>query len=63
MSIEDDNYLEEVLFKRDKTRLKTLLREYRDHIITVYWSKMQHQDIVTLIQEVDDAIKLIINNL
>ncbi len=49
--------------KYDKTRLRNLLRNYRDHIITKYRIVMKHIPIVEVIDRVDNAIKLISNNL
>lgn len=49
--------------KYDITRLKNLLRNYRDSIITNRANIYQNIKIVDIIDEVDRAIKLITNNL
>ena len=45
--------------KKDITRLKNLLRDYRDHMITRYKVKCTHYDIVEIINEIDNSIKTI----
>lgn len=49
--------------KYDITRLKNLLRNYRDSIITNRANRHKHITVVDAIYEVDRAIKLITNNL
>ena len=41
--------------KMDKSRLKNLMREYRDHIITRSWERQPHKQVVQVVEEVDDA--------
>jgi len=49
--------------KCDITRLKNLLRNYRDSIITNVLASMKHIEPVRVIEQVDRAIKLITYNL
>ena len=46
-------------YNYDITRLKNLLRNYRDSIITVRANKHKEADIVEIIEEVDNAIKVL----
>ncbi len=46
-------------YKYDKTRLTNLLNEYRDHMITSYYSSSSYVPISKCIEEVDEAIKLV----
>ncbi|KKL17938.1 hypothetical protein LCGC14_2325370 [marine sediment metagenome] len=48
---------------RDRTRLKNLLRNYRDHMITKYFNSMKHIPIDKIIETIDDAIQIISLNL
>ena len=50
---------EAINLKIDITRFKNLLRNYRDHIITVRAEKHKQADIVEIIEEVDRAIKIL----
>ncbi len=49
--------------KYDITRLKNLLRNYRDSIITNILNAMKHLGPVCVIEKVDQSINLIIDNL
>lgn len=43
----------------DITRLKNLLRNYRDHIITQRMNSLKHIEPAKIIEEVDNAIKIL----
>jgi len=49
--------------KYDITRLKNLLRNYRDSMITNRLNTLKHIEPVDVIEEIDKAIKLITNSL
>lgn len=53
--------------KADVTRLKNLLRNYRDHVITNQYNALMqppyNMEIAKVIEQVDNAIKLIIGGL
>ena len=46
-------------YKHDKTRLRNLLRNYRDHMITRYHNKLRHLGITKSIEQIDEAIETI----
>ena len=50
-------------FKGDKTRLKNLLRLYRDHLITNRLNKYTGKTPSMVVDEIDDAILIINKNL
>ena len=50
-------------FKGDKTRLKNLLRLYRDHLITNRLNKYTGKTPSKVVDEIDDAILIINKNL
>ena len=50
-------------FRGDRTRLKTLLRVYRDHLITNRLNKYHGTTPSKVVNEIDDAILIINNNL
>lgn len=43
----------------DETRLRNLLRNYRDHIITIRANKFKHIPPHKIVDEVDEAILII----
>jgi len=53
----------DTLVKRDKTRLKNLLKEYEAHIITVRANKYTHIEPVDHVNEIKWAINIIVDNL
>ncbi len=57
------SYNERRNHKYDITRLKNLLRNYRDSIITNILNTIKHLDPVCVIEKVDQSLNLIIDNL
>ena len=51
---------QEIIIKREKTRLKNLLKKYRDDLITTIFSRNNgYVDITRVIEDVDKSIAII----